>query len=200
MSLETDVQEFLQAATPLKDKVWISRDTHVACRKFLVACQIIAPGADGDRHQYGVALLELLRTKQLPTAPPPAGPTPEELAAEQARRSKGVMFRDEEWSEPGPKDESVFQDPRLRHNAHVDAEMQRREERSRAHAFASKLDGLGEAIPGLRDEYDEVLVGGKVARYATSELQKANREHNAKIRTEWTAKKAAAEKSKQRGL
>src|SRR5580658_404534 len=113
MPLETDIQEFLQAASPLKDKVWISRESHVAARKFLVACQIIKPGADADRHQYGVALLELLRTKQLPVAPPPPGPTPEELQAEADRKNRGVMFKDSEWTEPARAvSDSVFSDPR----------------------------------------------------------------------------------------
>jgi hypothetical protein len=201
MPLENDVQEFMIAVAPLKDQVWVSRETHVACRKFLVACQVIKPGQDADRHQYSVAVMELLRSQQLPQAPPPPGPTPEELQAQADRKNRGVMFKDSEWTEPARAvNDSVFSDPREKHNRMVDAEMQRREERSRGHAFVSKLDGLGEAIPGLKDEHEQVLVGGREARYATSQLQQKNREHNAKIRTEWAAKKAAAQQSKQRGL
>jgi hypothetical protein len=203
MPIETDVQEFLQAARPLETQVWISRPTHVACRQFLVACKIIAPGSDADRHQYGVALLELLRTNQLPVAPPPPGPTPEELQAQADRRNCGVMFKDDDESAPVRKvDDSVFSDPRLLHNTKVDAEMQRRNDLAvRGHAFANKLDGLGEAIPGLRDERAEVRTdSGHVAQYATQQLREKNRAHNAQVRKDWQAKKATAERSKQRGL
>lgn len=201
MPLENDSQEFLVAVAPLKNQVWVSRETHVACRKFLVACQVIKPGQDGDRHQYGIALLELLRTKQLPVAPPPPGPTPEELQAEADRKNMGVMYRDDDADPPSRAvDDSIFSDPRLRHNAQVEAEMQRREERSRGHAFVSKLDGLPEPIPGLRDEHDQVFVGGRVAHYATSQLRQKNREHNARVRKDWALKKAAEQNSKPRGL
>jgi hypothetical protein len=202
MPLENDSQEFLIAVAPLKNQVWVSRETHVACRKFLVACQVIKPGQDGDRHQYGIALLELLRTKQLPVAPPPPGPTPEEVAAEQARRNKGVMFKDDDLDPPARAvDDSIFSDPRTSHNARVDAEMQRREERSRGHAFVSKLEGLGEAIPGLKDENAEVrTASGYVAQYATQQLRAANRTHNAQVRKDFAARKAAALQSKNRGL
>jgi hypothetical protein len=203
MPLEKDLDEFLIAVAPLKTQVYVSRETHVACRKFLVACEIIKPGADADRHQYGVALLELLRSKQLPVAPPPPDPTPEELQAQADRKNMGVMYRDDEADAPARAlDDSVFRDPRLKHNAMVDAEMQRRNDvATRGHAFANKLDGLGEAIPGLRDERAEVRTdSGHVAHYATQQLREKNRVHNAQIRKDWQAKKAAAEQSKQRGL
>jgi hypothetical protein len=203
MPIETDVQEFLQAARPLETQVWISRPTHVACRQFLVACKIIAPGSDADRHQYGVALLELLRTKQLPVAPPPPGPTAEELQAEADRRNCGVMFKDDDEPAPVRKvDDSVFSDPRLERNKRVEAEMQRREAVAKGgHAFVSKLDGLGEAVPGLKDENEEVRTPqGRIVSYATQQLRAANRTHNQTVRAEYAAKKAAAEAAKPRGL
>lgn len=201
-NLELDVQEFLQAATPLKNEVWISRDSHVACRKFLVACKVIAPGANADRHQYGIALFELLRTRQLPIAPPPPAKTPEELQAEADRKNMGVIYRNDEADAPTRAvDDAIFRDPRLKHNAMVDAEMQRREERSRGQAFVSKLDGLPEAIPGLRDENAEVrTASGYVAQYATQQLRAANRQHNAQVRKDWASKKAQIEAAKPRGL
>lgn len=203
MPLQEDVNEFLIAVAPLKGQVWVSRETQVACRKFLVGCSVIKPGQDGDRHQYAIALHELLRTKQLPVAPPPPGPTAEELQAEADRRNRGVMFTDDDPTPVRKVDDSIYADPRLEHNKRVEAEMKRREEVARGgHALASKLDGLRDVIPGLRDEQAEVRTPqGHLVSYATQQLREKNRAYNKTVRAEYAAKKAAAaEAAKTRGL
>jgi hypothetical protein len=203
MPLQEDVNEFLIAAAPLKGQVWLSRETQVACRKLLVSWSVIKPGQDADRHQYAIALHELLRTKQLPVAPPPPGPTAEELQAEADRRNRGVMFKGDDEPAPVRKvDDSIYADPRLEHNKRVEAEMKRREEVARGgHALVSKLDGLRDVIPGLRDEQAEVRTPqGHIVSYATQQLREKNRTYNQSVRAEYAAKKAAAEAAKTRGL
>jgi hypothetical protein len=195
--LEQDVNVFKQAASGFGDRVWLSRDTHVACRAYLVGEGFIDPGATvNDVAIYNVAIAALLEQGKLPVKPAPVK-TAEEIQLEEDRKNFGVV-RYEEQKSRNMTAEYVQRDPIKEHNDRAEAALQAR--RNPQATRREQMDNLlartdtSAQIPGLKDEHEQVYVGdtGRISHYRTQIVQQQNKEHNARVRAEHAQRQAAA--------
>lgn len=204
-TLQADIANFTAAAAPYGSSVWVSRETFVFVREWLVANDWIQPGTNPDVSIYTAALGELVRQGTLPKPVK----TAEELQLEEDRKNMGVIYRKDEVDKPSRKlDVYASRDKLAEHNAAADAALEAR--RNPAATRREQMDNLiarmdtGEAIPGLVDESEAgcgVYVGGRLARYATSQAVEKAKAHNARVRSEYAQRQAAAEAAKTpRGL
>jgi hypothetical protein len=202
-NLEIDVANFTAAARPYGDKVWISRQTQVFVREWMVENEWIQPGQTPDTSVYAAAFNFLIAAGTLPQKQKTAEEIVAEAEAEklqEAKRKMGVMFSDYEdeiQERPTRKiaDELINTDRRKVHNDSVDRKMQHVSDAQERHAAIDSRMQLGEAIPGLVDESwsaNEVYVGGRVARYATSQAVEKAKANNVRVRAEYAAKQSQA--------
>lgn len=131
------------------------------------------------RDYYLIAVADLKKAGALKTNP-------------RAERPKncGVMFSDSEDAAAGGIPDSQFEDPRLAHNRRVDEHLSLVERRAMQGAGRIETARHPDAgIVGLKSETEQVIRGGRVSYGETERLQKANREHNNRLRAEHAAAK-----------
>jgi hypothetical protein len=204
-ALEQDVSFFKQAASGYPN-IWVSRETHVACRAYLVANDFIEPGATADATVYGLAIAAMIANGTLPQRVK----TAEELAAEAAaaklaedKRNMGVVRYEDKPVRKLTDEVLNAPDRREQHNAAVDRQLNRI---SPEQDFREALDArmqVGAAIPGLKDEREQVYAAnGMINHYRTGLVQQQNREHNTRLREAFARRQAedAAEANSKRGL
>jgi hypothetical protein len=196
-NLEIDVANFTAAARPYGDKVWISRQTQVFVREWMVENEWIQPGQTPDTSVYAAAFNFLIAAGTLPQKQK----TAEEIAAEEkaaadleARRRMGVMFPKDEQAAPARKltDELINTDRFQQHNAAVDKKLNRVSDNQELHEAMDARMQVGAAIPGLKDEREQVYAAnGMINHYRTGLVQEQNREHNQRLRAAYASRRAA---------
>jgi|HubBroStandDraft_4_1064222.scaffolds.fasta_scaffold12950_2 hypothetical protein len=103
-------------------------------------------------------------------------------------KNVGVMFSDKEDAATSAAPDSQFEDPRLAHNRRVDEHLSLIERRAMQGAGKLETQRNPDAgIVGLKSETEQVIRGGRISYGETERLQKANREHNIRVRQEYAA-------------
>lgn len=181
--IEKDQENYINAAIDVRiPQGQVTTANYEKVREYIISKYTnIPPGtAVISQEIYTLAWIALKKTEGGLDAAPPA--------ERQYPKGFGVMFADSEEAKANAAPDSTFEDPRDAHNRRVDEAQALRERRAMLATGQVESPRHADAgIPGLKSESEQVIRGGRISYGETERLQKANREHNIRVRQEYAA-------------